>query len=263
MKLRLLVLGCMLLSLTSCLDIIETFNIKEDGSGSYNVKTDMSGALSMLAMMGGGKESEKMPARFDTSFSFKEIVDTVSSLTAEEKAAVSKVKASMHIDKDKGEMYMIMDMPFKDSKEYNLIQATISKLNENDKSPMDGVMKGVFGGSMGDNPMGGAEEPGKKKGGGPGVMPSNVETSITGNSISRKVKATDKTETKVATEDMPEELKEMFKVNYTTIINLPRQAKNVSGQGKLSEDKKQVKSVKRIDLSTGFTAADFDFNIEF
>jgi hypothetical protein len=262
MKLRLLALGCLLFSLTSCFDVIETFNLKEDGSGNYEVKTDMSNALSMLAMMGGGKESEKMPEKFDTSFSFKGMADTVSTLTAEEKAAIDKISARMHIDKDKGEMYMIMDMPFKDSKEYNLVQAAFQKMNSNEKSPMDGLFKGMFGG--GNNPMAEGDEQDSKKGGGtPGIMPSNVETLMTANSISRKVKPVAQTETTKTPEDMPEELKEMFKMNYTTIVNLPRPAKNVKGAGKLSDDKKQVKSTKKIDLSSGFTAADFDFTIDF
>lgn len=254
----------MLFSLTSCLDILETFNIKEDGSGTYVVKTDMSSAMAMLSMMGGGKESEKMPQKMDTSFSFKEMIDTVTALSAEEKAALGKMTLSMHLDKDKSEMYMQMDMPFKDAKEYSLIQAALNKMNENDKSPMDGVLKGLFGGGMGDNPMAGGDEQGPKKGGGPGMMPSNVETLITGNSISRKVKpATGSDAPKVSTEDMPEELKEMFKFTYTTVVNLPRPVKNLTGNGKLSDDRKQVKSTKKIDLSNGFTATDFDFNIEF
>ena len=263
MKLRLLVLGCFLLSLTSCLDIIETFNIKEDGSGNYEVKTDMSGALAMLSMMGGGKDSEKMPQKFDTSFSFKGMVDTVSTLTAEEKAAINKMTAKIHVDQDKSEMYMIMDMPFKDSKEYNMMQAAFQKLNSGEKSPLDGLFKGAFGGN--DNPMaGGNDEMAPNKGGGmPGIMPTNVETFISANKISRKVKPVEKAAETKTPEDMPEELKEMFKVNYTTIINLPRPVKSHTGPGKLSEDKKQVKSTRKLDITSGFNAQEFDFTIDF
>lgn len=262
MKLRLLALACVLFSLTSCFDIVETFNLREDSGGTSEVKVDMSNMLQMLAMMGGGKDSEKIPEKMDSSFSLAGITDTLSLLSAEEKTAVRKVTGLIHLDKDKGEMYMVMNMPFSDSKEYNLVQEAFRKMDAADKSPMDAMFKGLGGGLGGGNPME-AKEPGDKKGGG-GLPGSNFETSITAGSIVRKVKPVVSTgDAKPATDDMPEEFKDMLKVNYTTIINLPRPAKKVTGTGTLSEDKKQVKSTKKVDLTNGFTAGDFDFSIDF
>lgn len=264
MKLRLLVLSCVLFSFTSCFDIVETFNLREDTGGTYDVKIDMSNMLSMMAMMGSGKDSEKIPEKMDSSFSFAGMVDTVSTLTAEEKNAVSKVTGNIHLDKDKGEMYMVMNMPFKDSKEYDLVQAAFQKMDTGGKSPMDAMFKGIGGGLGGDSPMGDEKDNSGKKGGG-GLPGSNFITKITAGSIARTIKPVTQTTdaAKPATDDMPEDFKEMLKVNYTTIINLPRPAKNLTGAGTLSEDKKQVKSTKKVDLSSGFTAGDFDFSIDF
>jgi hypothetical protein len=263
MKLRLLVLSCVLFSFTSCLDIIETFNINQDSGGSYEVKTDMSKALGMLAMMGGGKDTDKMPEKMDSSISFKEYVDTASQLTAEERKALGKGTITIHLNKEEGEMYMMMKMPFDNAKEYAVINNALSKMK--DGQPMEGAFKGLFGGGMGDNPLGNddADKGSVKKDKNGGLPSDNFVTFLTANSLSRKVKEMPKADAP-KTDDMPEELKEMFKVNYTTVVNLPRPVKNITGAaGKLSDDKKQVKFSKKIDLSSGFTPGDFDFTIDF
>jgi len=207
MKLRLLALCCVLFSLTSCLDIIETFNLNDKGGGTYETKMDMSKMMTMLAMMGAGKEgADKMPEKMDSSFSFSQYTDTSTVLSAEEKRVLSKGVVNMHLSKDDGEMYFTIKMPFENAKEYAIINNAMSK---NGGQTLGSAFKGMFGSGMG-------------------------------------------------------ELKDMFKVNYTTVVNLPRPVKKMSGtDSKVSEDKKQVRFSKKIDLSDGFTAKDFDFSIDF
>jgi hypothetical protein len=267
MKLRLLALSCVLFSLTSCLDIIETFNLNENGGGTYETKMDMSKMMSMIAMMGAGKNTtEKIPEKMDSTFSFKGYTDTAESLTGEEKRVLSKGIMSIHLNKEEGEMYMTLKMSFDNVKEYALINNVLSKMGG---QPMEGAFKGLFGSGMGDNPLGDMSNDGTvtKKDNNGGLPSANFETSLTANQLSRKVKPQPKTDaTKVSADDkdMPAELKEMFKVNYTTVVNLPRPLKKLAGtDGKISEDKKQVKFSRKIDLSDGFTAKDFDFIIDF
>lgn len=265
MKLRLLVLGCVLLSLTSCLDIIETFNLNENGGGTYETKMDMSKMMSMIAMMGAGKaDADKMPEKMDSTVSFKGYADTAKGLTADERRVLSKGLVRVHLNKDEGEMFMTINMPFDNAADYAIITKAMAKMDGN---PMEGAFKGMFGGMGDNNPLGGDVTSEKKDKKGGGLPSENFETSLTTNQLSRKVKVepkTDATKTAVDDKDMPEELKEMFKVNYTTVVNLPRPVKKVTGaDSKVSEDKKQVKFTKKVDLSNGFTGKDFDFTIDF
>ena len=262
MRLRLLVLGCVLFSFTSCLDIIETFNLNETGGGTYETKMDMSKMMSMIAMMGAGQAgAEKIPEKMDSTVSFKGYADTATGLSADERRVLSKGVVRIHLNKEEGVMFMTINMPFDNVADYAVINKAMSKMGG---KPMEGAFKGLFGSGSGNNPLATDESADKKDKGG---LPSdNFETLLTANQLSRKVKPQPQKETKEkpATDEMPEEFKDMLKVNYTTIVNLPRPAKKVSGtEGKLSDDKKQVKFSKKIDLSDGFTAKDFDFTIDF
>jgi hypothetical protein len=267
MKLRLLALSCVLFSLTSCLDIIETFNLNENGGGTYETKMDMSKMMSMIAMMGAGQAgSEKIPEKMDSSLSFKEYADTATGLSADERRVLRNGTVKVHLNKEEGEMYMIINMPFSNAADYAVINKAMSKMGG---QPMEGAFKGIFGSGMGDNPLGDMSDDGSvtKKDNKGGLPSANFETSLTGNQLSRKVKPQPKSDaTKVSADDkdMPAELKEMFKVSYTTVVNLPRPVKKLAGtDGKVSEDKKQVRFSKKIDFSDGFTAKDFDFTIDF
>jgi hypothetical protein len=251
----------MLLSLTSCLDIIETFNLNETGGGTYETKMDMSKMMSMIAMMGAGKEgAEKIPEKMDSSVSFKGYADTAKGLTADERRVLSKGIVRIRLNKDEGEMFMTINVPFDNVADYAALNNVLSKMGG---QPMEGAFKGLFGSGSGSNPFGGDESVKKDDKG--GLPAQNFETSLTANQLTRKVKIEPKKdEAKPSTEGMPEDLKEMFKVNYTTIVNLPRPVKKVSGtESKVSDDKKQVKFTKKIDLSDGFTGKDFDFTIDF
>jgi hypothetical protein len=253
MKFRLLALGAFLLCLTSCFDVVETFNINEDGSGVYEAKMDMTRSLSMLSMMKqGANEGGKKKEKIDSIIYTKDLVDTSTTLTAEEKAVLRKSYSKIHVDEEEGEMYVHMYYPFANGRELEIIQQSMSK--GTNKSVM-----GALGGVLGKQPSAAAVEDKKSQ------MPtSDFNYSLTANSLVRKVKPSSKPDEPKSDEDqMPPQLKEMMKMNFTTTVNLPRPVKNFTGNGKLSADKKQVKFSKAVDMDTKLTPADFDFSIDF
>ena len=250
MKLRLVVLSAFLISLTSCFDVIEIFNINEDGSGVYEQKMDMGRFLSFSNMMKGSKPSGKEPEKKDTLISLKSVADTMASLAAEERAALSKSSMRLHIDETAGEMSFIITYPFSNSNEFSAIQKSMMK---------DGNK--AIAAALGKNKEA-MSAPQQKQ---PEMPTSEFTYTLTGNSLVKKVKPSSKPETTEAdSNDMPAEFKEMLKMNYTTIINLPRPVKKWNGNnGVLSADKKQLKFNKNIDMDTKLTPADFDFSIDF
>ncbi len=266
MKLRLLALAAFVISLTGCFDMTETFNLKEDGSGVYELKMDMSRAMSMFAMMKqGAREDGKAPEKLDSTIYYKSLTDTLTSLTNEEKAAVENAFAKIHMDEEEGDMYVNMTFPFNDSKQLKLIQKIVNSKGNN--TLMDAVgkaMKSGAGAPDGMDPMTGGM--GGDKAGNKGGLPiSDFVYNLAANSFSRKLnaKANTQTKTKSKEEEMPAQFKEMMKVNYTTVVNLPRPATKVSGKGVLSADKKQVKFNKSMSLDDPQLPADFDFTINY
>lgn len=255
MKLRLFVLTAFLISLTSCFDVIETFTINDDGSGVYEQKMDMGRFLSFSNMMKGGKTSGKTPEKKDTLVSMKSVADTMTSLSTEEKAVLSKASMRLHIDETAGEMNFVITYPFANSNEFTVIQKSMMKEGSNK------AIAAAIGGALGKNGET-MSSPQQKQ---PEMPTSEFTYTLTGNSLVKKVKPSSKPETpETDNNDMPAEFKEMLKMNYTTIINLPRAVKKWNGNnGTLSADKKQLKFNKNIDMETKLTPADFDFSIDF
>jgi hypothetical protein len=258
MKLRLLALGAFLICLTSCFDVIETFNIKEDGSGTYEVKMDMSRSFGLLAMMKqGGNEDGKKKEKIDSIIYTKNITDTSTALTIEEKAALRNSYTKIHMDEDEGEGYINLYYPFANGKELEIIQKAMAKSGTNK------TVMGALGNAMGKQvPPATAVEQGNE---GTGLPTGDFNYSLTANSLVRKVKPSTKMEEpKTDNEQLPPQLKEMMKINYSTTVNLPRPVKNYTGKGStLSADKKQVKFNKTMDLDAKLTPADFDFSIDY
>jgi hypothetical protein len=278
--------------LTGCFDITETFNIKEDGSGVYEMKMDMSRAFGMIAMMkgAGGQQEGKAPQKLDSTIYYSNMVDTVSTLSAEEKAAFKEAYAKLHMDEEEGDIYVNMFFPFKDGKQLAVIQKSLSKKGKNPVMDALGkAMKSGAGASSGmdqiipappsqdgidaipappsqdaiDAMAGGMS--GSKTGNKSGLPTSDFVYNLDGKSFSRKVdvSAAKPTKAKSKDDEMPAQFKEMMKVNYTTIVNLPRPAKKLSGKGTLSADKKQVKFTKGMSLDDPQLPADFDFTIDY
>ncbi len=263
MKLRLLVLVAFVSCLTGCFDMTETFNLKEDGSGVYELKMDMSRAFAMMAMFKQGAKAEgKTPQKLDSIIYYKTMTDTVTTLSVEEKAAVENAYAKIHLDEEEGDMFVNMYFPFKDSKQLTMIQKIVS--SKGNSSVFDAVGKALGSGKgAGMDAMAGGGMTGSKDDKS-GLPNADFEYTLGANSFSRKVKTSTEIEKPATkTDEMPAQFKDMMKINYVTIVNLPRPAKNLNGKGTLSEDKKQVKFTKSRMLDEKHAPVDYDFSIDY
>ncbi len=66
-------------------------------------------------------------------------------------------------------------------------------------------------------------------------------------------------EKKSEEEQLPEQMKELMKMNIKTVIKLPRAIKQSTGSNiVLSDNKKEATFFKNVDLTTKFTGTDFD-----
>ena len=215
---------------------------------------DMGRLMSFATMMGAGKKEGKAPEKRDTILSYKSFMDSTASLTAEEKAVMSKASMHMNVDEENSIMEFTITYPYSNEKEFEIIQKVMSK--KETSNAISSAVGSMFGKSDDLNKM-----PDDKK---PGMPTDGFVYSLTKNSLSKKVKESSKTATPTGSEDMPAEFKEMLKMNYTTTINLPKPVKNWKGNnGTLSADKKQLKFNKNIDMDSKLTPADFDFSIDF
>src|ERR1700721_1553446 len=84
---------------TGCLDINEKLDIKKDGSGTMTM--DMSQMIDMLqTYMGKDELSKKGLEKMDTTIYLKDIIDTLSTLSADKKAVLSPGSVHIKIDLD-------------------------------------------------------------------------------------------------------------------------------------------------------------------
>jgi hypothetical protein len=257
MKLRLIALAAFMFSLTSCFDVVETFNISDNGSGTYEVKMDMSQLIAFGRMMGGGKNTDKVPEKKDSTIYFSVVTDTASTLTNAEKAAFRKATAKIHVDEEASEMWVQLFYPYATVQEFTLIQDVLSRGDASTKAVFGALDKAM--GRNKSNPMGVEEV---EAGSGGSLPTKEFIYSLTNGSLERKLNAAIKKEKD--SEDVPDEFKGMIKMNYTTIINLPRAVKSWTGNnGVLSDDKKQLKFSKEMDMGTALNSEEFAFTVQY
>ena len=98
---KFLVIAFCCLWLTSCLEINEEVEIKENGSGKVSTTTDLSQLVDMIQAFGGDEFEKKKDEKIDTTFDMKQFVDTASNLTADQKALLrtGKIKLKMNLHK--------------------------------------------------------------------------------------------------------------------------------------------------------------------
>lgn len=146
-----LVCACSL-CLTSCINMLEEVFLNRDGSGKYLITMDMGelmsnpmmkGALQETAEEGGApKELEK-----DTVIRMIDMAQP-GLLTAEEINLAKGMEMRMHMSESKGEMTIVLDMPFKNIDDLAKIGEIMQKIKpqEGDESadPLGGA--GMLGG---------------------------------------------------------------------------------------------------------------------
>ncbi len=233
----------------SCLNIEEKIELKSDNSGTYTYSFDLSQMMEMMAQMGGSDEAEKIPAQMDTTINFKDFIDTVSSLTAEDKSALRGGIMNIHSNEKKNELSMVMTFPFRDLDQLTYLKknalATLGKMKSLDKAlageKMDlkpGAEDDVTGGS-------GMDQMGMGTGSFPGSdMLSNAyafsaKKNSLSNTFTGNASATALSDSAAMSMQMMSMM--MGEFNYKTTIILPQPVKTYTGnKATLSADKKTI-----------------------
>lgn len=215
------------LLLAGCLETTQEITIQEDGSGTLTSTNDMSAMLSVLKQMGGDKQAEEADKSMDSTFSMKEIADSLPNLTEAQKDMIRKGSLRVIMNLDDEKFMTKVSLPFS-------TPADISTCNTVSQKLMAESLKG-----KGELPGAGEE----------GGMP---ETKTFDDyyklefSNGLLVKTLDKEKFAGAAEDpyfksIQETAAMGLTMKTTYVINLPRPAKTVEGKGiTLSEDRKKV-----------------------
>lgn len=244
-KLRIPFLALILFSLTSCFDIVEEFTIHEDGTGEYAMKMDMSKIMDMITSMGKDapkKAMKEMEESKDTTIYLKDVLDENKELTAEQKEILKNGTLHMRMNAEAKEMFFKFNYPFKDEGDLQKLyqcsdqamkSANVGSFLKNDddkKKDKKDKSENILPGFGDKNPAG-------------NILASNqyCKLSVTKNSFEKIV---DKEKMKAGF-DADSSLKMMLPMlggSYvTTIVHLPRPAKNVENPlAELSADKMTV-----------------------
>jgi hypothetical protein len=215
--------------LTGCLDIDEKVAIKKDGSGTMSMDMDMSQMVEMLQTYIGKDElAKKGMEKMDTTIQMKDLVDTISSLSAEKKALLRTGFVHIKMNLEEKVFKTHMQFPFTS-------QANLQKLY--------GVMSD---GSLGSAQLFKGMTPGGDAGGpSPDINQFNgiYDFTCKDGVMSKKL---NQEKFKALTQNP--ELAQMkqagqmgVEILYTTTITFPRPIKKVDNTlAKLSEDKTTV-----------------------
>src|SRR5687768_13754117 len=118
MKKILLLLIVASICLFGCLNSEEDITINADGSGIYQNAMDMSGLFDMLDMIAAMDTSQNNQLKkisdkdIDSIFLFKSFIDTVTTLTADQKKLFEKATMRMNINQKEKKFKMTMSYPF-------------------------------------------------------------------------------------------------------------------------------------------------------
>ena len=223
------------LSLTSCFKTEETFEIKQDNTGTYSLNMNMDGMLSQLksmASMSGQEMPENIPAG-DTAIAMKSFTDTASALTDDEKKLLSRGTFYLHADEDKDELSFKFVLPFDNLQQMIYLKQNAFKLMGKLK-PQGDAMPGMDMGS--DNPLGNMDNM--------NPMQNAFSFSAENNIISNKLTDTANLSNLSAGENfqmIKTMLTMMGDMTNTVTFILPSPVKKYSGpESKLSDDKKTI-----------------------
>lgn len=231
MKLLKFILPAVLaLGFAGCLDINESVDIRDDGSGQLTMDMDMSQMVDLLTTYMGKDELEKKGMnKMDTTILLKDIVDTVSSLSEDKKAVLRPGRVHIKLDMDAKVFDVHSMFPFTS-------MANLQKLYSamNDGSLGSAKLFGSLGGDTGAE----AGSPG-------GIDEFNSIFNFTckDGTLSKKLNKEKfdalKNDPQLAQVKQASQMG--MEINYTSTLSLPRAARKVDNPiAKLSDDKKTV-----------------------
>jgi ribosomal protein RSM22 (predicted rRNA methylase) len=252
MKLLKFILPAVLaLGFAGCLDINEDVDIRSDGSGQLTMDMDMSQMVDLLSTYMGKDELQKKGMdKMDTTILLKDIVDTVSTMTADQKAILRPGRVHIKLDMD-AKVFTVHSMfPF--TSMANLQQLYVLMNN----------------GSLGNAKLFGALSGGDTGGGSPGGVDqfnSIFDFSCKDGLLIKKLNKAkfDSLKNDPQLAQVKQATQMGMEINYTSTLTLPRPAKKVDNPiAKLSDDKKTV--TMKFNLMDVFDHPDqFEYTVEY
>ena len=251
MKLLKFILPAVLaLGFAGCLDINEDVDIRNDGSGQLTMDMDMSQMIDLLSTYMGKDELQKKGMdKMDTTILLKDIVDTVSSMTPEQKAILRPGRVHIKLDMD-AKVFTVHSMfPF--TSMANLQQLYVLM---NDGSLGNAKLFGALGGGDAGGSPGGVDQ-----------FNNIFDFTCKDGLLTKKLNKTKfealKNDPQLA--QVKQATQMGMEINYTSTLSLPRPAKKVDNPiAKLSDDKKTV--TMKFNLMDVFDHPDqFEYTVEY
>jgi hypothetical protein len=232
--------------LFGCFNSEEDVTINADGSGVYQNVMDMSGMFDMMDMIAAMDTSQNNQLKkvsdkdIDSTFSFKSFIDTVTSLTADQKKLFEKATMRMSINQKEKRFKMTTNYPFTKMDDLQ----KIIELQQSNKVP---------------NPFNQSDN------GGLPAINKIMNISFKNGLIERKID-----QEKIKNLENNEQLKDMDKaeqmleaITFSSSFHLPRPVKNIAGEKlKLSSDKKTI-TVNYTLMDVIKAPSSFEFKVEY
>ena len=249
LKLFLVAVSCVFFA--SCLEINEEAEIKENGSGQLTTSMDLSQLIEMMRAMGGDEFEKRKNDNLDSVIYLKDIVDTASNLTAEQKRLMRDGKLHIKMNMEEKVFKLDMQYPFSSLERLQQLHTAVS----DGGIGFGGLMKDAMGEKGGEN--GEQSEIDQLF----SVFDYNISNGLIKKTVNpEKLKAL-MDNPKMA--EMKQGVEMGIEILYNVTYKLPRPVKKVSNpKAKLSDDKKTV-SLKSNLMEIFTKPDDFAFTIEY
>ena len=228
------VLWIFTLLLAGCIEITQEITLNKDGGGIWESTTDMSAVMGFLKTQMNKDSSAPEKMAVDTLVHFKDVIDSVKDLTAEQKRLLEKGSMQINLNSETEKFLFSTKLPFSKSEDLDQLMGLMQKEGFN---AIDKVMSKSLG----------EEGEGKEKNPDENLFNNLPESYF--DLVIKPGKIT-RTLNKAKYDSIGEnktlnQIKEMggmgapFKTKI--ILNLPKPAKKATGSGvMLSPDKKKV-----------------------
>jgi len=252
MKRIVLVLSVVSIFLTGCFETTEEITLNEDGSGVLSNTSDMSAVINLMKNMGGADGLDKLTEqRLDTSISLGVMADSITGLSAEEKASLQHGTMRVKMDGKEEKYFTNLRFDFNNPEQISSFNKLSAKILGNRIKDMAGKEAAASG--LGDK------------------MPevTSFEDYYDLSYSKGEIKRTINKEryAKASSDEYLSGLKESsgmgIPITATYIINLPRPAEKVEGKNvTLSEDKKKI--TVKVDIDDFFDSPEkLEFKIKY
>ncbi len=238
------------LGFAGCLDITESVDVRDDGSGQLTMDIDMSQMIDILqTYMGKDELAQKGMSKMDTTILLKDVIDTSSALSEDKKAILRPGRVHIKIDMD-AKIFTVHSMfPFTSLPNLQKLYTLM-----NDGSLSNAKLFGSLGGETGG-------------GGTPDMSQFNsvFDFSCTDGLLVKKLNKGkfDALKNDPQLAQMKQASQMGMEINYTTTLSLPRPIKSTGNPlAKLSDDKKTV--TMKFNLVDVFDHPDqFEYKVEY